>query len=75
MSKSEILDRVKAHPAQKVKYAVADIDGVLRGKVVHVNKFLSSVESGAGFCDVVFGWDSSDSLYDEGHVTGWHTGC
>lgn len=74
MSKSEILDRVKAHPSQKVKYAVADIDGVLRGKVVHVNKFLSSVESGAGFCDVVFGWDSSDSLYENGHVTGWHTG-
>ena len=25
-------------------------------------------------CDVVLGWDSNDQLYDNVHVTGWHTG-
>src|SRR5207237_406763 len=31
-------------------------------------------ESGLGFCDVIFGWDSGDALYDNASVTGWHTG-
>jgi glutamine synthetase len=43
-----------------VKVAVSDTDGVLRGKYLHKEKFLSAVESGFGFCNVVFGWDSND---------------
>ncbi len=60
-----------------VKVAITDLDGVLRGKYMHVDKFLKSVESGYGFCDVIFGWDSSDELYefnvsDEQNLfTGW----
>ena len=63
-----------------VKVAITDLDGVLRGKYMHVDKFLKSIESGYGFCDVIFGWDSSDKLYefnvsDEQNLfTGWHTG-
>ncbi|HVY47674.1 MAG TPA: glutamine synthetase family protein, partial [Minicystis sp.] len=30
--------------------------------------------SGFGFCDVIFGWDIADVLYDNATVTGWHTG-
>ena len=58
----------------KVKVAVSDIDGVLRGKYVHKDKFLGAVESGFGFCDVVFGWDSQDLCYDNATVTGWQHG-
>ena len=47
-----------------IKVAITDIDGVLRGKYMHVDKFLKSIESGYGFCDVIFGWDSSDDLYE-----------
>jgi glutamine synthetase len=57
-----------------VKVAVSDIDGILRGKMVNKAKFLSMLEHGFGFCDVVFGWDSSDTAYDNGKFTGWHTG-
>ena len=63
-----------------VKVAITDIDGVLRGKYMHVDKFLKSIESGYGFCDVIFGWDSSDDLYEfkisdkQNLFTGWHTG-
>lgn len=74
MSKEQILQSVKDHPAAKVKLAVIDIDGVLRGKIVHRDKFLSIVKNGFGFCDVIFGWDSSDDLYDNVDFTGWHTG-
>lgn len=72
--KQEILDYVKSHPAGKVKVAVSDMDGVLRGKIMHRDKFLSSLESGFGFCDVVFGWDMADVVYDNAQMTGWHTG-
>lgn len=58
----------------KVKFAVTDIDGVLRGKYIHKKKFLQSIESKPGFCDVVFGWDSNDKCYDNTEITGWHTG-
>jgi glutamine synthetase len=64
----------EAHEVRRVKVAGTDVDGVLRGKYVSVEKFWSIVEGGMGFCDVVFGWDSADELYDQPTVTGWHTG-
>lgn len=72
--KQEILDYVQSHPAGKVKLAVSDIDGVLRGKVIHRDKFLSVLKGGFGFCDVIFGWDIADVVYDNAKITGWHTG-
>ena len=57
-----------------VKVAVSDMDGILRGKYMQRDKFLSALEGGFGFCDVVLGWDSSDQLYDNVSLTGWHTG-
>ena len=56
---------------ENVKLAVTDCDGVLRGKYVQMKKFNSSLEKGFGFCDVIFGWDSNDVLYDEDSFTGW----
>ena len=57
-----------------VKVAVTDIDGVLRGKYLDATKFLGATESGFGFCNVVFGWDSSDQCYDNTTYTGWQSG-
>lgn len=74
MSENEIIDYVKNHPSGKVKIAFADIDGILRGKYISREKFLSVVKSGSGFCDVIFGWDANDVAYDNGQYTGWHTG-
>ena len=47
-----------------VKVGLTDIDGILRGKYMHVDKFIKSSKKGFGFCDVIFGWDSSDELYE-----------
>lgn len=58
---------------QNVKVAVADIDGVLRGKYIQKKKFNSALENGFGFCDVIFGWDTNDMLYDKDSFTGWNT--
>lgn len=59
---------------KKVKVGGFDVDGVLRGKYVSVEKFLSAAEKGMGFCDVIFGWDVADALLDDVKVTGWKTG-
>jgi glutamine synthetase len=68
------LAAIRKSGASKVKVACSDIDGVLRGKYLHKNKFEGAAESGFGFCDVVFGWDSSDTVYDNTQVTGWQHG-
>lgn len=57
-----------------IKVGVFDIDGILRGKYMSRDKFLSALDNGFGFCDVVLGWDSADKLYDNTKFTGWHTG-
>jgi glutamine synthetase len=74
LSLTELLSQLEAGHTEKVKLAVTDIDGVLRGKVISFDKFRSIVEKGFGFCDVVFGWDAGDQAYDNGAFTGWHTG-
>jgi glutamine synthetase len=58
----------------KAKIGAFDVDGVFRGKYVSLEKLLSAAKGGLGFCDVVFGWDLADELYDNAKVTGWHTG-
>jgi glutamine synthetase len=57
-----------------VKVGVFDVDGIMRGKYMSRAKFLSALENGFGFCDVVLGWDANDQLYDNVTYTGWHTG-
>jgi glutamine synthetase len=58
----------------KVKVGGFDVDGVLRGKYLALDKFWGALDEGIGFCDVIFGWDIGDVLYDNAKVTGWATG-
>ncbi len=70
----EVLQQLAEQNAEKVKLVIVDIDGILRGKVISIEKFKSVAEKGFGFCDVVFGWDANDVAYDNAQITGWHTG-
>jgi len=74
VNEKEILKYVQSHPGGKVKIAYADIDGILRGKYIATDKFLSALKGNTTFCDVIFGWDSGDVCYDNVKYTGWHTG-
>lgn len=74
MTTKEIIQYVKDHPSGKVKIAVTDIDGILRGKYISTEKFLSVINNNMGFCNVVYGWDAGDVTYDNVEYTGWHTG-
>ena len=69
-----ILKKIADSSFEKIKVAITDMDGVLRGKYLHKDKFLSAAEGGFGFCNVVFGWDSADVCYDNSAYTGWHSG-
>ena len=74
MDAKQLRERFEAQGIRRVKVGGFDVDGVLRGKFVSLEKFWSAVEEGFGFCDVIFGWDVADALYDNAEVTGWHTG-
>jgi len=75
LKKEEIVALVKEHPSNSIKFAVTDIDGILRGKLISKEKFLKSLESNEiGFCNVIFGWDANDSCYANAEKSGWHTG-
>jgi glutamine synthetase len=65
---------VTGRSVKKIKVGGFDVDGVLRGKFVSLEKFWNMAEHGFGFCDVIFGWDIADVLYDNAKVTGWETG-
>ncbi|MGE0764525.1 MAG: glutamine synthetase family protein [Bdellovibrionales bacterium] len=71
---SQIIKKIRDSKFDKIKVAVTDLDGVVRGKYLHKDKFLSAADGGFGFCNVVFGWDSADVCYDNSHYTGWHSG-
>lgn len=67
---------VRERAVKYVKVGLFDLDGVMRGKYLSRDKFISALDGGLAFCDVVLGWDSSDQLYENVGVdyTGWHTG-
>ncbi|MGD0361345.1 MAG: glutamine synthetase family protein [Bryobacteraceae bacterium] len=74
MDRESIRRRFEDHHIHRIKLGAFDMDGALRGKYISLDKFASAADSGLGFCDVIFGWDIGDVLYDNVKFTGWHTG-
>jgi len=74
MDAKQLKEAFEKHGVRRVKVGGYDVDGILRGKYLALDKFWGALEEPTGFCDVVFGWDASDVLYDNARVTGWHTG-
>lgn len=74
MTQEIFIENIKKSPHNMIKIAITDIDGVLRGKIIHKQKLLDIIDDSFGFCDVIMGWDCADTLYNNGTTTGWHTG-
>ncbi len=70
----QLISQFKSKNISKVHFAVADIDGVLRSKLISLSKFESLNKQAVGFCDVIFGWDMQDKCYDNTKLTGLHEG-
>lgn len=69
----DLIELLEARRLTHVKVAVSDIDGILRGKYLSKEKFISCLKGGLSMCNVVLGWDSQDQLYDNVQYTGWHS--
>jgi glutamine synthetase len=74
MDGKELKAAFEQHAIRRVKVGGYDLDGILRGKYLALDKFWGALQDPIGFCDVIFGWDAADALYDNARVTGWHTG-
>ena len=66
--RAQALEAVRASGCNRVKLAVCDIDGILRGKVIHADRFPAVLDNGFGFS--VFGCDLNDRPYDDDHLSG-----
>jgi glutamine synthetase len=74
IDRESVRRRFEDNQIRRVKLGAFDTDATLRGKYISVEKFWSAADAGLGFCDVIFGWDIGDMLYDNVKFTGWHTG-
>lgn len=69
----QLIARYRQEGIARVKLGLTDIDGVMRGKYISLEKFEAIADATSGFCDCVLGWDINDQLYDNASYTGWHT--
>lgn len=74
MNELNFSEQLRRLDSPAIRYAFADVDGVLRGKIISRQKLLDGLSDGYGFCDVVWGWDVADAPYDNGRTTGWQSG-
>jgi glutamine synthetase len=74
MDLQTLRERFETDEIRRVKVGGFDIDGLLRGKYLALEKFWSVAEQGFGFCDVIFGWDIGDACYDNTQLTGPSSG-
>ena len=61
MAAHDAVAEIERSDATKVKVAITDLDGILRGKYLHRDKFLSASKNGFGFCSLRSG-SSLDSV-------------
>lgn len=74
MVDSRAEEPASAAPHGYAKICVADWDGILRGKYLAREKLASALEHGSRFCEVLFGWDSQDKLFEGASFAGWESG-
>jgi glutamine synthetase len=72
--KESVRQFVKNQMIERFKIGLVDLNGILRGKYISKDKFISGLDSGLSFCDVIIGCDVNDDLIKDLNYTGWHTG-
>src|SRR3954454_10349463 len=71
---SDALTLAQERGLSHVNVGLFDVDGLLRSKRISLSKLESVFDKGLMFCDVIYGWDLHDQIYDNVRFTGWHTG-
>jgi glutamine synthetase len=54
MNTEQAISYIKENNIQKVKFAFADVDGILRGKVISTQKFIDGLQGGYRFLRCCF---------------------
>lgn len=70
----EAVELARERGLSHVNVGLFDVDGLLRSKRISLKKLESVFEKSLMFCDVIYGWDLHDQIYDNVRFTGWHTG-
>lgn len=74
LTPEQIVQELEERGTRRIKLGLTDIDGVLRGKYLTMDKFRSLATDSAGFCDCIFGWDIDDQLLDNLSFSSWDKG-
>ena len=67
---SRLLEQYRKEGIRRVKLAFTDIDGVISGKYISLDKLSAIAGTTSGLCDCIMGWDVKDQLYDNASFTG-----
>ena len=51
----DIIKKIEGSGHKKIRFAICDIDGILRSKTVSLEKFKNTLKNDISFCDVLFG--------------------
>ncbi len=78
MTDQEHLEQIKQyidqHNIQRVRIGYTDFNGIMRGKMIGVDKCLSALQSGMNFYDGIIGGSIQDDAIPGLKSTGWHSG-
>ncbi len=70
----EIEQYIDQHDVRRIRVGLTDFNGLMRGKMISVSKFLSGLKDGLSFYDGIIGCSLHDDMADGLKSTGWHTG-
>jgi glutamine synthetase len=73
MEESQVINYVQNFPRKRVKIAIADIDGILRGKYISRETFLSALSDKLSFCGAIFESDLKTIANSESNDNGEDT--
>lgn len=71
---AEIQRYIEQHDIRRIRVGFSDFNGLMRGKMISVEKFLSALAGGMGFYDGIIGCSLHDNMIPGLKSTGWHTG-
>lgn len=70
----EIKQYIEQHDVRRIRIGYTDLNGLMRGKMISVDKFLSSLQGHFSFYDGIIGASLHDEAIPGLKCTGWHTG-
>ncbi|MDF1797242.1 MAG: glutamine synthetase [Coxiellaceae bacterium] len=65
---------IDQHRIRRIRVGYSDFNGLMRGKLISIDKCLSALKNGMGFYDGIIGCSLQDDMIPDLQCTGWHSG-